>query len=709
MSVLQMIKTTTCVCPTLILTIDYRLAMPNWTPDHSMILSLLLDLVVGNKERIAIRQDFCRLIDSLRSTESQSNIYFTGSKSEGLDLPGSDADFMHDINNNHNMRIIQSLDDYPTTPDNVTIFLMCTENVRPGFALLQLLQNIHVHPNRIRPCLYDALKSISGRKYLSSDLFVDGHYVRHKTTNNEEMYKRQGPSMEHWGKFEDKSGPGTDLVLSIYCDFWPNEAIEWIHRPRNCNWPTSLDISSIVKFGFHLVPVGHTHSDRKQMEWRVSYSLAERTLVWSFNHVQMQCYAIMKIILKEFIKVRCSSQNQVLCSYFVKTFLFWQYEKTELNFWRADNLRECIKFLLCEFSKCIREGVLRHYFVPRFNLLSIKLTRAAQTELLQLLDIIVESDISIFKECATLQFIWFLQVHQDWENARIEVKRTNLKRNDYDGIMNSAKVLNEFFITLYIEPSLSLHFLYKSISEILAMYCRTSLKTIALRKCLLMLIISILRSHRGLGNKGVYELHRIAKNDILSFDVSTCKLWCAILLYKRRKFLSTLDIVNLVLSNIPPYAIFEGADANFYIDIFLNSDTTTIQRARKAWMFEMVFSKYMSDMLPLGLQIELYFCDVTISLSPFTCIYYLQFLCYHGMQQYDRRDRALQQLIETVQDPELYNIEHYMSLNIAGHCLLLAGKRSQARDIFYDSYTDTQRHTPRDKYNSALWYLQNCF
>ena len=81
----------------------------------------------------------------------------------------------------------------------------------------------------------------------------------------------------------------------------------WIYRQS----------SSLV---FNLVPVGHPHSDMQEMEWRISFSLAERALVWSFNHAQMQCYAIMKIILKEFIKVRCRPQNQVLCSYFIKTF-----------------------------------------------------------------------------------------------------------------------------------------------------------------------------------------------------------------------------------------------------------------------------------------------------------------------------------------------------------------------------------------------------
>ena len=131
------------------------------------------------------------------------------------------------------------------------------------------------------------LQSMNGSLYLSSDLLVGKQSLINRLGNEGVKYKRQGPSLEGWIELDD-TGPGTDHVLSIRCKFWPNESIEWIHRSRNFDWPTSLDISSIVEFGCHLVPVGHPHSDRKDMEWRISFSIAERTLVWSFNHVQMQ-------------------------------------------------------------------------------------------------------------------------------------------------------------------------------------------------------------------------------------------------------------------------------------------------------------------------------------------------------------------------------------------------------------------------------------
>ena len=382
-----------------ILANDYRYTMASWTPGHSRILSAMLDEVVGTPEMIDIRQDFCRMLDCMQSKREQTNIYFTGSAAEGLDLPGSDLDFMLDINDWRCLKVIQSLDENPDISSYST-FLMCTDNVPLGFSLLQ-----HVHQSTtMDPILYSTSQSINGLRYLSSDLLAQNYLIFQRSNKREgDTHKRQGPSVESWNHYQDKSKSGTDYVPSIHCPFWPNEASEWIQRSRNVEWPTSFDISSITEFGFHLVPVGHPLSHMKLIEWRISFSMAERALVWSFNHVQMQCYAIMKIILNEFIKVRCNPQNQILCSYFIKTFLFWIYEATKLNFWCADNLRECIKYLLSEFSQCIREGILRHYFIPKFNLLSIKLTRTAQIELLQLFDIITERDITILKECKSLK------------------------------------------------------------------------------------------------------------------------------------------------------------------------------------------------------------------------------------------------------------------------------------------------------------------
>ena len=58
--------------------------------------------------------------------------------------------------------------------------------------------------------------------------------------------------------------------------------------------------------------------------------------------------------------------------------------------------------------------------------------------------------------------------------------------------------------------------------------------------------------------------------------------------------------------------------------------------------------------VPRAIQIELDHCDpiIGVKISPLTYAYYLMFMCYHRLGQYDDMDRALRQLVDTVNDRE---------------------------------------------------------
>ena len=739
--------------------------MSSWTPDRSEILSLLLNEVTGTQEAIYIRQDHCLLHDSMLSSTKLSNIYYTGSKAEGLDLPGSDMDFMIDMNsllnigkfNMFHFNVIQSLQERSNTA-LCEEFLLCTEDTKPGFALLRRVMPPKIS-GKLNPFLQKGIQNINGVQYLIGDRMIDMLHSNYDFMTPYVTRKRPGPSLEKWMHWEDKSESGTDGVYSIHCDFWPKDALEWAERPRHFGWPSSRDISSIIDFGCHLVSIGHPNSETKFMEWRVSFSIAERILVWSFNHIQIQCYAVMKIILKEFIKKKCRQQNQVLCSYFIKTFLFWKYETTNLDFWCKSNFRECIKFLLTEFSQCIQEGVLRHYFLPSFNLLSVKLTQEAQTELLQLFDIINQCDISIFKECSTLQKVWskFLLANENQMKIIQNERKTNFLNNDvllmekfntllmlpfdkedlrsnfsiFSNDQNIQKIVsyfaknNEFgnkdlqnyWITQGINAfkrdapiTWQRPISEQIISKVLSLPCKTCLKSLLIDRLTLERRVRSLLP-LSLGNEDLYKLQEIANGNTSSEILS--KLWCAIVFLKKSDYTSTLDIINQVLSNISPFVLYYSArDShrrnNQYLDRFFKSSCTTTQRAKQAWLTDIMFADCMSDILPLGIQIELYFRDHEhndqnrVYLSPYICAHYLLFLCYNEIHQYDNRDCALRQLIDNAYNLEQCSVFSQTSYNIAGHCLLIAGEIDRARNMFNMSL-----QTKFLKKNSAMWYKKN--
>ena len=199
-------------------------------------------------------------------------------------------------------------------------------------------------------------------------------------------------------------------------------------------------------------------------------------------------------------------------------------------------------------------------------------------------------------------------------------------------------------------------------------------------------------------------------------DIAMSKLWLATFLIQRRDYDGSLQNVNNALSSIPPYALYysigikSGEDSQqLYIDRYSGRNNDILCIAKEAWLFDMYITHGEYHFVPRAIQIELEHCDPIhgVDMSPVTYAYYLMFLCYHGLGQYDIRDRALRQLVDTVNDNERYGIFRYRSYNIAGHCLLLAGYVDMARDMFRKSALITMPVPASDKFNAAYFYFSH--
>ena len=179
----------------------------------------------------------------------------------------------------------------------------------------------------------------------------------------------------------------------------------------------------------------------------------------------------------------------------------------------------------------------------------------------------------------------------------------------------------------------------------------------------------------------------------------------------------SLVAIHNVLSSIPPFALYasprdlrhvSNGIKNWYVDVFSSNRKSVTERARKAWMFDIVVKPADIDTVPVAIQIELTHCDkaIGVKLSPFVCAYYLMFVNYHALHQYENRDRALDQLIETVNNREQCGHFRYHSYNITGHCLLYMGMYQQAHDMFIRSFQFTSIRPMIHRLNSARLYLQ---
>ena len=146
-----------------------------------------------------------------------------------------------------------------------------------------------------------------------------------------------------------------------------------------------------------------------------------------------------------------------------------------------------------------------------------------------------------------------------------------------------------------------------------------------------------------------YHMTSLSRN-VYGTDIATSKLWLATFLLQQGDNSKTLQNVNDVLFSIPPYALYcscgimlEEDSKQLYIDRYCGQNTDILCRAKEAWFFDMNITHSEYSCVPRAIQIEVDYCDPTfgvVLISPFTYAYYLMFLCFLGLGQYDDRDRA---------------------------------------------------------------------
>ncbi|KAK3610351.1 hypothetical protein CHS0354_029822, partial [Potamilus streckersoni] len=275
-------------------------------------------------------------------------------------------------------RVLQDLQSwYPGshTMDGSTKYLMVTDHTTPpGYVKLQNvfidiqypignLQTDAIKLDRYgRSCLYN------NSRYLKPDTFPEHHGP---ANTNTEIFSASDPFKS------------VDYVVAVRNVSWPSTASEWKTRRRENNWPTQETVSTIVQSGTLLVPVGHTLSSERHLEWRISISYGEKILVWQFNSTQYKCYVLLKMINKHYIKPMIG--ENVLTSYHWKTCMFYMIEATPSVLWQPQNLLHCIELCLMKMCTWVEESNCPNYFIPAENMFLDKVYGPVQRHLANIL------------------------------------------------------------------------------------------------------------------------------------------------------------------------------------------------------------------------------------------------------------------------------------------------------------------------------------
>ncbi|XP_065944544.1 uncharacterized protein [Magallana gigas] len=319
---------------------------------------------VGTSEKIVIRREAkdIREVVERRVTPNDEAIHMlSGSRREGFTLKESDMDYML-WKNNHRVIMDMSQSEYYNTA-NTTLILSDSSESPPGFTLLQLLT-----PTTDRD-VQSACVRMNDKAYISSSMY------RQLTCSlaipNSTVHGPCGNAIV--GSVE------YDTAWCFVCDFWPPSASLWINRCHS--WPDPEVVDDIVRNGCHFVAIGHPFGPHENEEWRLSFSQAEYKLVYSMNHCQFLTYGLLKLFLKDVINQQSDETNNLLCSYHMKTTIFWAIQQNMLPYWCPQNLLAgfwvCFKLLL----KWVYEGICPNFFIPQNNLFLTKVHGSAQSRL----------------------------------------------------------------------------------------------------------------------------------------------------------------------------------------------------------------------------------------------------------------------------------------------------------------------------------------
>ncbi|XP_052090220.1 uncharacterized protein LOC127726806 [Mytilus californianus] len=188
----------------------------------------------------------------------------------------------------------------------------------------------------------------------------------------------------------------------------------------------------------------------------------KKILIFSWSHTQLLCYALLKILLKEIIQ-KIDILKDLLCSYFIKTLMFWISEESDPSIWRPDNIIPCFMACLQKLLYCIEYSTLLHYFIPETNLFYSRFNTRNKEKLINLLKNSYHRGIQFFSSSESLNdfsmFSCGVTKSFDWNSKLVEEiielfplnnDRGHIRRLMYNFLHHSKSRLGKSIFSLFL-------------------------------------------------------------------------------------------------------------------------------------------------------------------------------------------------------------------------------------------------------------------
>ncbi|XP_062616159.1 uncharacterized protein LOC134277879 [Saccostrea cucullata] len=603
-------------------------------------------------------------------------LMLSGSYGEGFRLTGSDVDVMFWPTDHNTIWDLDQAQNYDLNR-KALILCDCSESP-PGFALLELLTETHFKS------LENACIRTNGRFYISSSEF-------RSITYNALIpdYREHGPCGNGFiGVLEH------DIAKCFVCDFWPTPAFQW--RDRCQSWPPAPIIDEIVRKGCHFVAVGHKLGNHADKEWRISFSSAEKILVSSMSHCQFLMYGLLKLFLTECINSGLSEEDKLLCSYHMKTAVFWVIQLNIMPYWCPQNLLQCFWVCFKLILKWVYDGICPNFFIPENNMFLSNIHGKAQRELFIGLHELYEKGLACLIHSPSVRF----HVITILQNPRQSVC------TDEHALISKAKFEEELFGEICCNH-ISSHELYQCMKFLnavgrLIILPLTQYQELTLQKstaCTLQntafILLNVLTDFTPLEvdtstcrNKVIYLTDKISLYMLklaAKFGFISDMLYIAMYYYKTFRYLEALTVIEATKAKIAQlYVMYEGrVSAERY------SETSWSTKMRQIVVLSIYLNNelcYINELVPeqrSGSQCRILSIDIPL----YVLLHMLEVLCYRHVDS-ERTQRALDVLQNLVHhDPGTYISEEQkdISLEILGICQQVTGNYQAALHSYQQS------------------------
>lgn len=669
--------------------ISHQMSFQDQEKNHynSIQLYYCMLLIAGYEEKIKMNRTEIDVYDQLFNQIHYAPRYMhrttAGSRKEGLHIPSSDIDFFFYLTDHHVVWDFTHSEGYD--PAIETLFFMENQEHIPGTVYLRLV-NMHRSNNTISKL---SCTQRNDHTYISSKLFL----------KNAESYCRDDKVFQHGpsntSTFDDTE---YDYVCALACRKWPLQTNNWVTRSRKFGWPDNLTIKNMISSGCFLVPIGskqsrHNNDPNLELEWRLSFVLAEQILVRAMNHCQFMCYALLKVFLQEVLNKDAKKEDQKISSYFLKTAMFWCIQSDPHHNWSSENFFECFWKCYKVLLQWVYTGYCPNFFVPQNNLCVCKIEGADQERLfIQMYDLYCHRDTCLTESPSVKRVMINVVI------ATPLVLKEKFNEHMHDvGIHNAIHLINGFQKQ---DIDFDWEALYKVIRVDVSKMSNIEKILIFRHACNIFMQLAFLEHNicrqrtKCNKNKQIFEKHMKVGVRLLKFTIKfgcvTDPLYLALYRYVNGDFNHSLNILDETRKRL-------YQDYVFYYNHFQNTQAyeremqwKTLPIKIKNAMASDIYIRYHTIFLELNIELDVLKKSTPgkgLVISPFVFLEFLTFLCHHRLKS-PHANQSLQRLHSFVLKDSGRYINRYtkdIAWDIVGISHHLSGNLEEARCAYNTS------------------------